>query len=426
MTVAVSAMTDPFDVLAEPLHPVDPDPQFARRLRARLERALTLPRGVAVSAATTAVVREPSIAATAGGAVPYLAVEDARTAIDWYTEVLGARRVGEPIVMPDGRVGHAALAVGAGVLYLADAHPEIGVVAPTPGQSTVSLMLEVDDTDARLARALNRGARQDREVYEDYGHRNAWIVDPFGHRWCLQGPILTSAAKQTIQHGDVGYLMWQTPDVDAAARFYAQVLGWQVRPGSVPDGRRVDNSPIDIGLWGGQAPSTAYPCFAVDSVDAAVVAVRAAGGTADEPQDAPHGRTADCVDDQGLGFVVYEPAPDAPRPVFDQPGNVSYLSFEVPSAEAAQAFYGAVLGWRPTSEDQWTARDPVPMHGIAGNREPCVVPMWKVEDIHAAVERVRAGGGTASDPEPRPYGWLAECTDDQGGRFYLGDWSERG
>jgi predicted enzyme related to lactoylglutathione lyase/uncharacterized glyoxalase superfamily protein PhnB len=421
-------MADPFDVLAEPLRPVDPDPQFARRLRARLERALTLPRGVSVSAVVSTVTREPSIASTRGGAVPYLAVGDARGAIDWYTEVLGARRIGEPIVMPDGRVGHAALAVGGGVLYLADAHPEIGVVAPTPGQSAVSLMLEVDDTDARLARALDRGARQDREVYEDYGHRNAWIVDPFGHRWCLQGPVTASMADQTIRHGDVGYLMWQTPDVDAAARFYAYVLGWQVDAGSVPEGRRVGNTTIGVGLWGGQPRSTGYCCFAVESVDAAVADVRAAGGTADEPRDEPYGRMADCVDDQGLGFAVYQPESGVSRPPVNgaHPGDVGYLTFEVPDPDAAHDFYGAVFGWRRTPEEQWSAQDPVPMHGVAGGRDATVVPTWTVEAIHTAVERVRTAGGTATDPEHRPYGWLAACVDDQGGRFQLGDWSQRG
>ena len=50
-----------------------------------------------------------------------------------------------------------------------------------------------------------------------------------------------------------------------------------------------------------------------------------------------------------------------------------------------------------------------------------VVPMWKVDDVAAAVERVRAAGGTATDPERQPYGTTAEGTDDQGVRFYLGD-----
>jgi predicted enzyme related to lactoylglutathione lyase len=46
--------------------------------------------------------------------------------------------------------------------------------------------------------------------------------------------------------------------------------------------------------------------------------------------------------------------------------------------------------------------------------------MYLVDDIGAAVERVRAAGGTASDPERQPYGVTSDCVDDQGTRFYLG------
>ena len=72
------------------------------------------------------------VTTTAGTALtPYLAVDDARAAIRWYADVLDAGLEGEPIVMPDGRIGHAELAVAGARLYLSDAHPEIGVVAPT-------------------------------------------------------------------------------------------------------------------------------------------------------------------------------------------------------------------------------------------------------------------------------------------------------
>ncbi len=121
--------------------------------------------------------------------IPYLSVHDARAAIAWYEEVLGARLIGDPIVMPDDRIGHSEISVGTGVFYLSDAHPEIGVVAPTPGQTTVSLVISVDDADRVLAAAEAAGGRRDREPYEGYGHRNAWMVDPFGHRWLLSSPL---------------------------------------------------------------------------------------------------------------------------------------------------------------------------------------------------------------------------------------------
>ena len=101
------AMRDPLEALRRPVEPRSPDPTFARTLRARLERALTLPRGVAVS--VTAGTPAETVTPLDRSVTPYLAVTDARAALDWYVEALGAQVLGEPIVMPDGRVGHAEL-----------------------------------------------------------------------------------------------------------------------------------------------------------------------------------------------------------------------------------------------------------------------------------------------------------------------------
>jgi predicted enzyme related to lactoylglutathione lyase len=62
------------------------------------------------------------------------------------------------------------------------------------------------------------------------------------------------------------------------------------------------------------------------------------------------------------------------------------------------------------------------MAGAAGGSpHPTTVPMWTVADIDAAVARVREAGGTVlQEPAQQPYGITAECTDDQGSRFYLG------
>ena len=122
-------------------------------------------------------------------AVPYLTVSPAADAIDWYVDALGAVVVGEPFMMDDGRVGHAELALAGGVFYLADEYPEIGVKAPEPQAVSVSLMIEVADTDAALARAIGKGATVNQDAREAHGSRNATIIDPFGHRWMLSGPV---------------------------------------------------------------------------------------------------------------------------------------------------------------------------------------------------------------------------------------------
>ncbi|HEX9832007.1 MAG TPA: VOC family protein, partial [Mycobacterium sp.] len=195
---------------------VQPDPAFAARLRSRLEGALNLPnrtQGVDMSGTDTAIA-ELSEPTTATGlpkpaALPYLTVANARDAIAWYVDALGAVVVGEPFVMADGRIGHAELALSGGVLYLADEYPEIGLRGPAPQANSVSLMLEVPDTDAALERAREAGAQVQREPYEDHGSRGAAIIDPFGHRWMLSGPITGAAVP--IQHGDVGYVSVWTP-----------------------------------------------------------------------------------------------------------------------------------------------------------------------------------------------------------------------
>jgi predicted enzyme related to lactoylglutathione lyase len=61
----------------------------------------------------------------------------------------------------------------------------------------------------------------------------------------------------------------------------------------------------------------------------------------------------------------------------------------------------------------------VGMHG--GHDRATGVPMFRVDDVVAAVARVRATGGTATDPERQPYGISSECVDDQGTRFFLGE-----
>jgi PhnB protein len=122
---------------------------------------------------------------------PYLAVPDARAAIDWYAQVLGAEVTVEPIVMPDGRVGHVELDADGAHWMMADAHPEIRSPAPTPGEgSPVTLHLTVADVDATTERARAAGADVDREPGDNPGiGRIAVFRDPFGHRWMLNQPV---------------------------------------------------------------------------------------------------------------------------------------------------------------------------------------------------------------------------------------------
>lgn len=131
---------------------------------------------------------EPSPRVVAGhtpGALPYLTVRNAREAIDWYAAVFDAEVVGDPVVMDDGRIGHAELCFLTGLVYLAEEFPEMGLTAPESGSTSVSLMLPVPDPDDVLIRAREAGGNVERWISETRGHRNATLIDPFGHRWLL-------------------------------------------------------------------------------------------------------------------------------------------------------------------------------------------------------------------------------------------------
>jgi uncharacterized glyoxalase superfamily protein PhnB len=423
---------DPLTALHGDELPVQPDPEFAARLRARLESALALPNrtgGVDMSGTDTAIAElnetdtEAEVAAPPRpAALPYLAVANARDAIAWYTEAFGASLVGEMYEMDDGRIGHAELQIGDGVLYLADEYPEIGLKAPAPQAVSVSLMLHVTNTDVTLQRARDHGATVQREPYENYGARNATIIDPFGHRWMLSGPV--TGAPIQIQHGDVGYVSVWTPDADRAAAFYGHVLGWTYDPTT----HQVTNTREHIGLYSVDGPPTLFCCYAVADLEGARQTIVDGGGTVDEIEHFDFGVLSGGTDPQGASFGVFQPNPGQPRPELNGsgPGELSYITYEVPDSTAFRAFYSRVLFWtfQPGRiADGWQVEQTHPMAGVAGgNDRTTTVPMWTVADIDAAVARVREAGGTVIDePTQQSYGKSALCTDDQGSRFYLGE-----
>lgn len=130
-----------------------------------------------------------------GGAMseltPYLCVADARAAIAWYADVLGATVTVDPIVMDDGRVGHVELAVDGARWMMSEQFESAGVAAPDPARgAAVSMHLSVDDVDAVTARVTAAGTSLDRgpEDTPPVG-RVAVFRDPFGHRWFLNQPL---------------------------------------------------------------------------------------------------------------------------------------------------------------------------------------------------------------------------------------------
>ena len=302
-------MTDPFEALREPVTPVDPDPDFARQLRTRLTREIFASPGGTMSQQTVAT--EPASPPTL---TPYIVVSDARRAMDWYVEVFGAERRGELYVNADGTIGHAEVGIGDAVLMFSEASdlwPDVPVRAPeSPVTFSHSLHLEVDDVDASTERARRSGASVEREPAEAPYGRAAVIVDPFGHRWILLRP---PARATGLRQGDVANVTMVAPDANRAKEFYEAVLGVPFSPAH-PGTWRTEETKPPLGIMPlGIAPLVdAEPgvqlSFRVDDIGAAVQRVRAAGGRADEPGRRRFGLTAECVDDQGATFRLWQPA----------------------------------------------------------------------------------------------------------------------
>ena len=301
-------MTDPFEALREPVTPVDPDPEFAGRLRRRLTREVFVPPGGTMTQQTVAagVEHEP---ARPPALTPSIVVSDARSAMDWYVEVFGAQRRGEPHVNADGTIGHAEVGIGDAVLMFAEASdlwPDVPVHAPdSPATFSHTLHLEVDDVDASTERARRSGASVEREPADQpYGRRSV-IVDPFGHRWIL---LRRPARATRLRQGDVANVTIASRDTQRAKEFYEAVLQVPFSSAHSVAWRTEETSPPLSILPSPGGEHEVQLSYRVDDIAAAVERVRAAGGRADEPARRAFGLLADCADDQGATFRLWQPA----------------------------------------------------------------------------------------------------------------------
>ena len=302
------SVDDPLAALYEPVVPAEPDPTFAARLRERLTRAvLDTPGDDMTTTENTEAATERPLAAPPALA-PYIVVEDARRALAWYVEVLGAEQRGELYVNEDGTIGHAEVGIGDAVLMFSepsDLWPDVPVAPPSQPLHSHTLHLQVADVDGTVERARRRGATVEREPADQPYGRGGVIVDPFGHRWLL----LRSPWRATRPHqGDVAHISMLVADDQRAKAFYEAVLGVRFEPGSLPNAWGTEDINPQLGMWSeeGREPEVQL-CYRVDDIEAAVVRVRAAGGVAAEVDRRPYGLMVECTDDQGANFQLWQP-----------------------------------------------------------------------------------------------------------------------
>lgn len=246
-------------------------------------------------------------------------------------------------------------------------------------------------------------------------------------------------------HGTHIWYELLTGDVDAAADFYGQAVGWK---SASFGGSRPDDQPYTIlsagtdGVGGMMKNPMATPPLwlgyvGVDDVDAAVAKLERLGGKVHRPAWDLEGvgRIAFVADPQGAMFYLMRGASQMDSTAFspERDGHCAWNELFAADQKAALAFYGAMFGWEkgdamPMGElgDYTFINHRGAMIGAVMDK-PAEVPAvgwnyyFRVTGIDAAVERIKAAGGSViNGPQEVPGGlWVINALDPQGGAFGL-------
>ena len=117
---------------------------------------------------------------------PYMTLNDAARAIDFYKRAFGAQEVMR-MEAPNGKIGHAEIKIGDSVIMLGDEMP--GSLSRSPqslGANTGGIFIYVDNADAVFNQAVAAGAQVEMALADMFwGDRYGRLKDPFGHSWSV-------------------------------------------------------------------------------------------------------------------------------------------------------------------------------------------------------------------------------------------------
>jgi PhnB protein len=138
--------------------------------------------------------------------IPYLTVDDAEAAIEYYKNAFGAKERTR-MLMPDGKIGHAELEIGQSIIMLSDPFPQASTRTPKElGGTSASIFLFAEDVDAVVKRAVDAGATVTMEVADQFwGDRFGSITDPFGHSWGIATHVEDVPPEEIVERAKAAF-----------------------------------------------------------------------------------------------------------------------------------------------------------------------------------------------------------------------------
>ena len=126
---------------------------------------------------------------------PYLYFRDVDAALKFLAKAFGFRKFGAPMKGPDGKINHAAMTLGDGVVMMGRP-PGVYRNPKQLAQATQSLYINVEDVDKHFRKAKKAGANiLEEPVDTEYGHRRYGATDPEGHEWYFAQELRRAGSK---------------------------------------------------------------------------------------------------------------------------------------------------------------------------------------------------------------------------------------
>jgi PhnB protein len=136
---------------------------------------------------------------------PYLSIDGASEAIDFYRRAFGAvERFRMPA--PQGRVGHAEIQIGDSVIMLSDPFPGLESTAPGAGGGSSGLMLYVENVDTVFKQAVDAGATVTMPLDNQFwGDRYGVVRDPYGVTWHLAMHVEDVSPEEMMKRAEAAF-----------------------------------------------------------------------------------------------------------------------------------------------------------------------------------------------------------------------------